>query len=380
MHILVAPDKFRGSLSASEAAEAMAEGIRMVNPLFRVSCLPLADGGEGSLDMMLRYAEGRKVPTRAHDPLFRPIEAVYGLSTYQGGKTAWIEMAQASGIQLLADHERNACLTSSFGTGELIRHALEQGANRVVLMIGGSATNDGGLGILAALGFRFRDTSGNILQPIGQNLSQIAEIDASQVISALQYATFEVVSDVQNPLCGENGATMIFGAQKGLTPQAQLDLEAGMKHWRTVAAAYLQRDVSDEAGAGAAGGVGFAAMAFLQAKMVSGIDWMLDVSGFSSMLKTADLVLTGEGKLDVQTLSGKVVAGITKQAAEHRVPVVALCGTLALSAADIEALGLHFAASILTRPMSLTEAEHEAYFLLRDATSRVIQMMSRFSA
>jgi glycerate 2-kinase len=363
MTILLAPDKFRGSLTARQVCEAMSEGIRLANPGNHIVALPLADGGEGTAQCLTDATNGTWHTATVSDPLGRAIQAGFGLS---GDKTtAFIELAQASGLTLLADGERNPLKTNTFGAGQLIRAALDMGVRQVVLGIGGSATTDAGTGMAAALGWRFLDVTGQPFVPTGETLIHISQVlppETNAFRDAVgESVRIDIACDVANSLFGPNGAASVYGPQKGATPNAVNQLDAGLRHVARLVREQLGLDLADVPGAGAAGGAGFGAMAFLGATLRPGVDLVLDTAGFDAHLANADLVLTGEGKLDEQTIQGKLVNGVCRRAGRGRVPVVAICGTLDLDPAQIQTLGLTAAFSILNRPQSLGEAVAGVY-------------------
>lgn len=368
MKILLSPDKFRGSMTAAEACEAMSEGIKRVWPEKEVISVPLADGGEGTLDVLLRATEGTKRRVASRNPLGGSIEAEFGLSG--DGRTAFIELASASGLHHLAPHERDALRANTFGTGQLLRAALEAGATRLILGVGGSASTDGGTGLAAALGYRFFDQHGSELYPCGETLTRIARIDDANVPFDFSKITVDVACDVTAPLFGPEGAACVYGPQKGATPEQVAQLDEGLRNL-----ARLRPGFDAVPGAGAAGGTGFGAMAFLSARLRSGIDLVMELTRFDDHLDGVDLVITGEGKLDAQTLQGKLIGGICQRAGARGIPVVALCGTLDADPEALRALGLTYAASILTRPMRLDEALAEGPKLLRDAAFFVVNLM-----
>ena len=368
MRILIAPDKFKGSLTAPEAARAIAEGLRRSNPTVELTQLPLADGGEGTAAILTQATNGQLHTIRVNDALMRPVLARYGLSG--DGQTAFIEMAEASGLQQLLPTEYDPFRTSTYGTGELVRAALARGVSTIILCLGGSATNDGGTGMAAALGVRFYDEQDQRLQPNGGNLTRIRRIDPSQLLPAVQTTRFRVACDVQNPLCGLNGAAYVYGPQKGATPDQLPLLDAGLRQLAAVIEETGADDAADKPGSGAAGGLGFGARVFLGADLLPGFSLVTDALKLREQIAKSDLVITGEGRLDQQTLSGKVIRGLTDLASPLHVPVVAFCGSLALSPAQSHALGLHFAQSIVAGPMDLAAALQQAPTLLADAAER----------
>ncbi len=380
MKILLAPDKFRGSLNAQQVCEAMTEGIRMVSPEIEVVSLPMADGGEGTLDLLLWYAGGEKKIGSVHDPLHRIVNAEYGISA--DGKTAFIEMATASGLQLLTKNEQNPLKTSTFGTGELIKSAIETGVEKIILGIGGSATTDAGIGMAAALGWRFFDENNEIVEPIGENLIKIEKI--KQPESNIDFSSFniEVACDVINPLYGENGTAHIYAPQKGADQQAVKQLDEGLQNIAKVFERDFGKSYAHLAGTGAAGGLGFGAMAFLGATLKEGVKLLMDFCDFDEKLKGVNLIITGEGKIDNQTLQGKLIKGITDEAQKANVPVAAICGTLDVSPQELSKIGISYATSILNRPMNLDEALKYGHEGVRNATFYLVNslILKRFAA
>lgn len=373
MKILIAPDKFKGSLSARQVAEIIAQQLLRSNPALRIDRQPVADGGEGTAELLTQASGGQLLTERVADPLFRRVEAVYGISG--DGKTAFIEMAQASGLFRLTPDERDPLMTSTFGTGELIRAALRRGVQTIVLCIGGSATNDGGIGMAAALGYRLTDAAGRALIPVGQNLLYLHHVDASGIMPQLSDTNFVVACDVENPLYGPEGAAYVYGPQKGADDRAVRHLDAGLRHLADVISGMHWPNPAYEPGSGAAGGLGYGARVFLNADLQSGFSLAAAYLNLSSRIAGADLVITGEGRLDEQTLSGKVIGGIARLAGQHRVPVVAFCGRLQLSPEQIRALGLAGAIAITPEGMTFADAIRQAPELLANAVETEI---SRF--
>ena len=325
--VVIAIDSFKGCLPSAEAGKAAAEGIRSVYPECEVICLPIADGGEGMLDVLIMATNGQEVPISAHDPLMRWRNTYYGIS--ENGETAFIEMASISGLPLVPPEKRNPMQTTSYGTGELIRDALERGCRNFIIGIGGSATNDAGLGMLQALGFRFLNKEGKILETgNGKILMEVVSIDTSFVHPDLRTSHFTVACDVQNPFCGPEGAAYIFAPQKGADRKMVEALDAGMKNFAEVIFHKTGKDISNHPGAGAAGGMGGSLLAFLNAKLKPGIQLMLETLDFSNKIKGADLIITGEGKADKQTLMGKVPSGILAEARKQDIPVILLAGNI----------------------------------------------------
>lgn len=355
MKILIAPDSFKEALPALEVCKAIERGLRKANPEIEARLFPLADGGEGTTEVVAWHLKGKMIPLKTVDPLLRPVEAHYFLSAC--GTTAFIEMAQASGLQLLKPGERNPLKTSTYGVGEMLLDAWRRGAAKIYLAIGGSATNDAGMGMAAALGWRFLSKSQKELLPIGENLQQVNALEppAPQSLPS-QPPQHLVLCDVSNPLFGPTGAAWIYARQKGAGKAAIARLDEGLRHFSKKLEGQFGRDFSQIPGAGAAGGMGAGAMAFLSASLQPGIETLMELTGFEAALKGASLVLTGEGRLDGQTLHGKLIHGICKKASACGVPVVALCGALEASPEEVEAIGLQAAFSVLQKPQSLAEA------------------------
>ncbi|CCH01343.1 glycerate kinase [Fibrella aestuarina BUZ 2] len=372
MRIVLAPDKFKGSLTASEVCAAMTEGIRLANPVAEVVAVPMADGGEGTAQVLTQGTRGVWHTAVVQNPLGRPVEAGYGISG--DGKTAFIEMAQASGLRLLNPADYNPFQTNTFGTGELIRLAIEQGVDRIVLGIGGSATNDAGTGMAAALGWQFLDKAGQVLRPCGGNLAQIDQIIAPAIAWT---GTVDVACDVTNPLVGPQGATYVYAPQKGATPDDLPLLDAGMTHWAERVRQQLGVDVSTLPGGGAAGGLGAGAVLFLNGRLTEGVQLLIDHTRLAETMKGADLVLTGEGRIDKQTLQGKLIAGIARLANEQAIPVVALGGSVQLSPDELTTLGLTSAFAIAPGPITLTDALTHAAHYLTQTTWQVIRLLGR---
>lgn len=374
MKILIAPDKFRGSLRADEVAEAMKKGVLLANQHASVETCELADGGEGTAELLIKSFGGDWQEVSVNDPLGRPIIGRYGLSADR--QVAFIEMASASGLALLQPEERNPLLTSTYGTGQLIRHAIEQGVNQIYLGIGGSATNDAGIGMAAALGYVFLDQSGNHIEPIGGNMQHISHIDSSNVLPQLATITCTVLSDVTNPLTGPEGAAYVYGPQKGADESMVKLLDKGLVQFNTVMTKWLGEDLSNHPGAGAAGGLGIGAMWFLKANLQSGVRTLLTLLGIEKHIQEADLVITGEGKIDVQTLSGKAIGGLAQVCKQYQKPLIVISGAMLLTPAQIQQLGVTCAVSILNRPVTEQIAYQEAYDRVMEATFNLVRLFS----
>ncbi|WP_439556255.1 glycerate kinase [Dyadobacter sp.] len=372
MNILVAPDKFRGSLEADEVCNAVRAGILLAYPNANVTTVPLADGGEGTAQILTKQAGGTQIEVKVSDPLGREITASYGLSA--DSKVAFIEMAAASGLKLLSEKDRNPLLTTTFGTGELILDALNRGVEKIILGIGGSATTDGGNGLAAALGFRFFDQNSNMLGVNGGSLSLIDRIEIDNVDPRLNNVSIVVACDVSNPLFGTNGAAYVYGPQKGATAEMVEMLDQGLRNLASVATRIFGQDYSEVPGAGAAGGVGAGCMWFLNAELKDGVSIVIEQSNIVGLIKQADLVITGEGKIDEQTLSGKVVKGLADFCQQYQVPLAAVCGTLQITPEQTRDAGITYAVSVLDRPMNLHVAQNEAFRLVRDATFQLVRL------
>ncbi|NLI36153.1 MAG: glycerate kinase [Bacteroidales bacterium] len=325
MKIVLAIDSFKGCLSSIEVEKAAREGILKIYPSAVVVSLPIADGGEGTLEAMLSVNEAIKtVSIVAHDPLMRPIETFYGMSP--DGKIAILEMAKTCGLTLLSDTERNPLLTTSFGLGEQIADAIDKGCKQIIIAVGGSATNDAGIGMLQALGYRFYDKSG---KPVANNAKALMQTEHIDLTFAKKFpldCSITVAVDVANPLFGENGAAFVFAPQKGASPRMVENLDKALRHFAEIVAQCFGQDYSHLPGMGAAGGVGFALKSFMNANFESGIDLLLDYVNFDRLIIDSDLIITGEGAMDRQTLMGKVPFGIVKRSAAYRKDVIAIAG------------------------------------------------------
>ena len=363
MRFLFASDSFKGTLSSEQTVELLAKAAREVFGDIEYSGVPVADGGEGTTDAVVAAENGEWLEAAVCGPLMEKITARYGRLD---DRRAVIEMAAASGLPLVPMEKRNPLYTTSYGTGELIRHALDQGFTDISIAIGGSATNDGGMGCARALGVRFLDRNGRELEGRGKDLEKVAVIDVSDLDRRAASAKITVMCDVTNPLCGENGATYTFGAQKGATPEIQARLEAGMVNYRDVIRRQFGIDPDSIQGAGAAGGLGTALMVFLGGEMRSGIETVLDLIDFDARLDGADLVVTGEGRTDWQSCFGKVMQGVGERAAKKGVVAVGLSGSLGRDAAQIFDHGIASLMTTVDAPMPLEEAlsrAQELYYL-----------------
>jgi len=369
MRVVIAPDSFKGSLSASLVARAIATGVRKACPDCVIEEIPIADGGEGTLEAMVAARQGEYRTYTVRGPLGVPTAAQLGL--LDDGKIGVIEMAQASGLLLIAPEERNPLLTSTFGTGELIGAALDLGCRELIITIGGSATVDGGLGMLAALGARFYDGEGQELEPVGGSLPQLARVDIADLDPRLRACRITIASDVTNPLCGPNGAAAVFGPQKGATPAMVEILDQGLRKLAQATQVATGMDVSNLPGGGAAGGLGAALMAYAGGVMRSGIDVVLDTIGIETRLAAADLVFTGEGRMDEQTAHGKAPVGLARRAQQYGCPVVALVGSLGPGYEAVLEHGISSVFPVLAAPTDLAYAMEHAAELIADTAFRV---------
>lgn len=371
--IVIAPDSFKGSLSALEAAEAMEEGVRRALPSAQTVLLPVADGGEGTVDAVLRARGGRRVAVEVTGPLGTPVRAAYGL--LPDGQTAILEMAAASGLMLVPTGQKDPRRTTTYGTGELIRSALEQGARRIILGIGGSATNDGGAGMAQALGIPLLDEHGDPLPPGGAALSRLRRIDTSHRLAELEQVEIIAACDVDNPLIGPRGASAVYGPQKGATPQMVAELDAALGNLAAVIRRDLGLDVANLPGAGAAGGLGAGLIAFVGARLQPGFPLVAELLDLETHIAGADLVLTGEGAIDAQTAFGKVPVGVARIAARHGVPVVAVGGGIGPGVEELYAMGVHGLYPATGRPMPLEEAVANARRLVATATRHAMELL-----
>jgi len=370
MKFILAPDKYKGSLTGFEFCEAVEEGIRLVFPEAEIIKKPLADGGDGTMEVVKGYLEAEEIRVQVSDPLFRKIKVPYLYSEKQ--RTAFIEMSEASGHRLLQNSELNCMKTTTLGTGELILDAIQKGAKQILLGIGGSATNDGGMGVAQALGYSFTNAAGKILAPIGKNLSKVHFIHPPEK-NVIDGVVFKIACDVNNPFYGQNGAAQVYAAQKGASIKEIKLLDKGLETFATLIQKDLGINLQDIEGSGAAGGLGGGAVAFLNGQLISGIELIKKLANFEAVLNETDWIITGEGKLDRQTLSGKTIAGLLASAKKHDIKVAALCGIVELSIDEQEVSGITYATSILRNFQNLEGAMASSYDNLKLAAYNFCQ-------
>lgn len=375
MKIVIAPDSFKGNMTSLQVASAIEKGIKRVLPRARCVKVPMADGGEGTVQSLVDATGGRIIRKKVTGPAGKPVTARYGLLA--DGKSAVIEMAEASGLPLVSGRDMNPLKTTTYGTGELIRDAMDRGAKHIIIGIGGSATTDGGAGMAQALGVKYRDSRNTVIREYGAGgmLNRIASIDTSELDPRLRRTRITVASDVDNPLCGTRGAARVFGPQKGATPAMVKTLDANLKHFGQLIKKDLKKNVLTLKGAGASGGLGAGLVAFTGARLKSGIDIVVEATGLKQAIKGADLVITGEGRVDFQTAFGKTPAGVARAARRFGVPVVAIGGGLADDARGVFEHGIHALESAAARDMSLEEAIALSRQHLANAGERTIRMI-----
>nr|WP_041139410.1 glycerate kinase [Beduini massiliensis] len=372
MKVAVAIDSFKGSLSSYQAAKAIKEGVLAVNPDTEVVIQAVADGGEGTVDALIEGMNGKKIKVCVHDPLFREHETYYGVVD----QTAVMEMASASGLPLLALEERDPLLTTTFGVGEMIMDAVERGYRHFIVGIGGSSTNDGGIGMLMAMGYRFLDQEDQPIRLGAQDLDKIVKIDDHLVDARIKECRFEIACDVSNPLCEENGASAVYGPQKGADAAMIQKMDAGLAHFAFATTHYNNTDYQEVPGTGAAGGLGFAFLSYLSAKLVSGIDLVLTFVELEDKLKDADYVFTGEGRMDGQTLMNKTPIGVARLAKKHGCKVIALAGGINEEAYVLNDHGIDAMFSIVPGIVDLEYAmkPENAYRHLKNTAMQIMRL------
>ncbi len=372
MKILIAPDSFKETQSSSLAADSIKAGVLTVFPDAEIDTIPVADGGEGTVDALTEGMGGRKIRKTVTGPLGTPVEAMYGILP---GGVGVIEMASASGLALIPPSARNPLVTTTRGTGELILDAVEKGCREIIIGIGGSATNDGGTGMARALGYRFLDASGSELAEGGGSLSHLDSIDTSKVTAELASVTFRVACDVKNPLYGPDGASAVYGPQKGAASEDVTLLDENLRRLSMVVKRDMGLAIDDVPGTGAAGGLGFGLMAFCGAELKSGIEIILDLVDFDDRLEGVDLVITGEGRIDGQSIYGKVPVGIAGRAKKRDIPVLVLVGGIGKGVDAVYDYGIDAVMGSVNNAMSLEEAMERSRELLVDAASRAMRMI-----
>jgi glycerate kinase len=373
MKILVAPDSYKGSLNAKKVAECMEQGILAVLPHAEVLKIPIADGGEGTVDAIVSATDGQLHEIEVIGPLGETVMAVYGILGDR--QTAVVEMASASGLTLVPGERLNPMATTTFGTGQLIKAALEKGCRKMIIGIGGSATNDGGVGMAQALGAHFFNDQDEEISFGGGELGKLCRIDISDIDPRIAECEFIIASDVTNPLCGPNGASVVFGPQKGATPEMIEILDQGLFHLSRVIQEQLGIEIAKMKGAGAAGGLGGGLMAFLSARMAHGIDIVLEATQFEKWVQQVDIVITGEGRTDSQTAFGKTPVGVAKVAKKYNKPVICVSGGITPDVNSLYDLGLDVIIGVTQNPMSLEEAMNNAPALIRHAVASVIRTL-----
>ena len=373
MKIVVAPDSFKGSLTAIEVSDAIEQGIREVFPEAEIVKIPMADGGDGTVQCLVNATGGEILREKVTGPLGGEVLASYGILGDK--KTAVIEMAEASGLTLVPENQRNPLITTTYGTGQLIKAALDQGCRKMIIGIGGSATNDGGTGMLQALGVKLLNQEGKEVSFGGGELKKIFRIDTKYLDNRLSKTKVLIASDVSNPLCGPQGASRIYGPQKGATPEIIEELDKSLSYFAELIKRDLNKDVKDIPGAGAAGGLGASLMAFLNAELRPGIEIMIEIVKLEQAIKDADLVITGEGKIDSQTIYGKAPIGVAKIAKKYKVPVMAIAVILGEGADIVYQHGIDFLMKISEPPMSINDSKDNKISIIRKSIKNVIKNM-----
>jgi glycerate kinase len=379
MKIILAPQALKGSLDAAAVGAAMAEGVRIALPDAEIAIIPVADGGEGTVRTLVAATGGQLLHTRVTGPLGEPVEAEWGLLGADPGapdeKTAVMEMAAAAGLPLVPPERRDPRVTTTYGVGELLRASLDAGCTRILIGIGGSATNDGGAGMAQALGARLLDTDGHELPPGGAALAELARIDVSGMDARLAQTAVRVACDVTNPLTGPAGASAVYGPQKGATQEMVAELDAALAHYAATLKRDLGVDVANIPGAGAAGGLGAGLLTFARAELVPGARLVFEALRFDERITGADLIFTAEGRLDAQTAYGKAVGTVAAAGQRQGVPVVALAGAVAMDDAALRVLGLSAALPLADGPLTLEESMARAADLTRNATLRALRLI-----
>lgn len=377
MKILIAPDKFKDALNAGDICTFLEKGILTTFPEAICTLLPLADGGEGTLESLNKNLKGEFINVETIDPLQRKISATYLF--VEKDKKAIIEMARASGIELLLPIERNCLKTSSYGTGMLIKDAIEKGAKEIILTVGGTATNDAGMGIASALGFIFLDEKEQVLTPIGENLIKIKKVEISNVLEEISKVKFTIATDVTNPFYGESGAAHVFARQKGADDEGIKFLDKGLQNFAEVLEKQFHQNPQNLVGSGAGGGVSGGLAVLLNAQIISAASWILEINNTEELLKNSDILITGEGKVDSQTWDGKLISQLLEKANQANVPVIIICGTLQDIPTVAKQKGVLYATSILNAPISLEQALKESPQLVENQGMLLGNLLRVFS-
>ena len=367
MKIVLAPDKFKNSLTGLEFCDAVEAGIKAITPDVEIVKLPLADGGDGTIEVVNYYLKGEVLNVEVSNPFFKPVMASYLYS--DSSKTAFIEMAEASGVKLLRPEQFDCKNASTLGTGEMILDAMNKGASTIILGIGGSATNDCGIGLATAIGYRFLDDNNQEVKPIGANLSSINSIDITKVHPKLNDIDFKIACDVTNPLYGKEGAAYVYAEQKGAKAEDVIMLDKGLKDFSKIINSVFNVDVQSIEGAGAAGGMGIASKVFLKGALESGIQLIKNLANFDDKINQSDWVITGEGKLDLQTLSGKTITGILISAKAKKIKVAAFCGAVDLEKNDIKNFQIDYTDAVINHSKDLDDAMQNAYNYVKKMAS-----------
>jgi len=377
MKIVVAPDSFKGSLTAAEVSDAIELGIREIFPEAEIVKIPMADGGDGTVQCLVNATGGEILKEKVTGPLGDKVLASYGILGDK--KTAVIEMAEASGLTLVPENKRNPLITTTYGTGQLIKSALDRGCRKMIIGIGGSATNDGGAGMVQALGGKLLDREGKEIGFGGGELKKIFRIDTKYLDNRLSETKVLIASDVSNPLCGSKGASRIYGPQKGATPEVIEELDESLAHFAEIIKRDLHKNVKDIPGAGAAGGLGASLMAFLDAELRPGIEIIIEIVKLEQAIKDADLVITGEGKIDSQTIYGKAPIGVAKIAKKYNVPVIAVAAIISADADIVHQYGIDALIKISEPPMSLSEPKSKKVWLIKKSIKQFLEREKKLS-
>jgi glycerate kinase len=371
MKIVVAPDSFKGSLTAVEVSDAIAQGVREIFPEAEIAKIPMADGGDGTVQCLVNATGGKILREKVTGPLGDEVWASYGILGDK--KTAVIEMAEASGLTLVPKNKRNPLITTTYGTGQLIKAALDQGCRKMIIGIGGSATNDGGAGMVQALGVKLLDREGKEIGFGGGELKKVFRIDTKYLDNRLSETKVLIASDVSNSLCGPKGAARIYGPQKGATPEVVEELDESLAYFAEIIKRDLHKDIKDIPGAGAAGGLGASLIAFLDAELRPGIEIIIEIVKLEQAIKETDLVITGEGKIDSQTIYGKTPIGVAKIAKKYNVPVIAVAAIISDDADIVHQYGIDNLIKVSEPPMSLTEPKSKKVWLIKKSIKQFLE-------